>query len=165
MEPKVIIYLIIGLFYLFAQYKKNQKKREDQRRQEEGGTAAEDTRTIQPPTPQKDRDTFRDIFEKAQQQIQQAREPKKKKEEPKPQFKPAPRREYEVVKPMKEEIDENYQDTSMKDMIAFEQPRDLRTTVAAATVSYEEDITNPILDNFDLRNALIAQIILERPEF
>jgi len=69
------------------------------------------------------------------------------------------------ITPVKEELDENYTDTSMKEMIQYEQPRDLRTHVAAAAVNYQDDLTNPILDNFDLRNALIAQIILERPEF
>jgi hypothetical protein len=166
MEPRVILYIIIGIIYLFVQYSRAKKKRDEQAQRGQGGNTADTNRPIQPPTPQKDKDTFREIYDRAQQKIEDRRKPKQqKKAEPKPQFAPPPRREYELVKPMREEIDTNYQDTSMNDMIVYEQPRELRTTVAAATVNYEEDVTNPILDNFDLRKALIAQIILERPEF
>ncbi len=166
MSPRAIFYIVIGIVYLYVQYKRAQKKREQQAQSGGRETTADDSRPIQPPTPEKDRDTFKDIFERAQQQIEEKRKPKQQtKAEPTPQFKPAPRMEYQVVKPVKEELDENYTDTSMQDMIKYEQPRELQTTVAPATVNYEDELTNPILNNFDLRKAVIAQIILERPEY
>lgn len=165
MEGKVIIYAIVLLFYLVTQIRKAQKKRSEQMQRTQGNTTA---RPIQPPTPQKDIDTYRDIKDlsgNATQRTEGRRKPKQKKPEPAQQFNPPSRREYQAVTFAPQELDENYSDSSMQDMIKYEQPRDLQTTVAPATVNYDADMVNPILNNFDLRNALIAQIILERPEF
>jgi len=168
MEPKALIYLVMGLVYLVVQYQRAQKKKQQQTQQRQGqqdNTTTTVNRPIQPPTPEKDKDVFRNIFEKAQDQLDRRREEDRQKTATPKRFAPPPRREYVPITPVKEELDENYTDTSMKEMIQYEQPRDLRTHVAAAAVNYQDDLTNPILDNFDLRNALIAQIILERPEF
>jgi outer membrane biosynthesis protein TonB len=160
MEPgKLIPLLLIGLYYLVTAYIRQQRKKEQENKQNKPISAEEVEEKEQP----KPAETLQDVLRRMNEQARQEQQRNKQREQPKPKPQPQARQpkklEPRVAPVMTSRIVENVKDeneTHAYDTIKFEHTDSSLITGSASETQ---------MPAFDLRQAVINSIILNRPEW
>lgn len=171
---KLIGWLVVGIFYaIFSYVGKQNKQKELQKKKDEAQENNFPTTTTPSQTPSESTKPISDIFGELMKQFEQKTPPVQKV---KPQVQTVAQKKVTPKKKdaqdrkdfVRERVTSNESAQQIIDNEAISMPVYVYENIADTEISSEvsvETVANPLMSKFNMRDAVVAQMILQRPEY